>query len=196
MQYLINLDRNIFYTLNSLVNKSAGVDEIIKILAVYLVYLIPLAMVFFWIKSVIKKDTKDESFLLQLFIFSVISWQVIAAFLGKIINRARPFDYAGVKEVVFHLPSYSFPSDHALFLAFVTTYLFLGKYNKLGYVSLAITITVSLARVIGGLHWPGDVLGGWIIGAMLAYLFYLIRKPAEKYIFLPIINLLRVIHLA
>ncbi len=196
MQYLINLDRNIFYTLNSLVHKSTGLDEIIKMLAVYLVYLIPLALVIFWILSAIKKNTEDENFLLQIFTFSIISWQVIAAFLGKIINRARPFDYAGAKELVFHLPSYSFPSDHALFLAFITTYLFLGKYNKLGFISLIVTVIVSLARVIGGLHWPLDILGGWVIGALLAYLFYLIRKPFEKYIFLPIISLLRKIKLA
>ncbi|MCL5795271.1 MAG: phosphatase PAP2 family protein, partial [Patescibacteria group bacterium] len=69
-------------------------------------------------------------------------------------------------------------------------------YYKLGYISLVLTVIICFARVIGGLHWPADILGGWIIGVILAYVFYLISKPFEKYIFLPIIKLLRKLYLA
>lgn len=192
MQNLITLDQNIFFKLNSLIGTSLLLDEIIKIIAVYLVYIIPLLFIFFWF---FQKNEKTQKFLLELFITSVVSWQVIARVLGMIINRPRPSTFLGTKEVIFHPPTYSFPSDHALFLAYLTAYLYFSGYKKMGNIALIITILVSISRIFAGFHWPADVLAGWIIGALLAYLFYLIRKPIEKYIINPLWNFAKLIKL-
>jgi len=192
MQNLITIDRNIFLKLNSFIGKNQIIDEIVKITAVYIVYIIPILFIFFWFY---KKNEKTQKFLLELFITSVISWQVIARFLGMIINRPRPSTFLGTKEVIFHPPTYSFPSDHALFLAYITAYLYFSGYKKMGNISLVVTILVSISRIFAGFHWPADVLAGWIIGAFLAYLFYLIRKPIEKYIINPLWNLAKLIKL-
>lgn len=193
MQNLINLDQNVFYWLNSLIGHSSIFDSFIKVIAVYSVYLVPLLILFFWFY---KKDIETKVFLLTLFITSIISWEGIAKIIGKLIHRARPFDLPGAKEVLFHRPDYSFPSDHALFLMFLTTYLYLSGYKKWGNIALIATIIVSISRVIGGFHWPSDILGGWIIGAILAYLFWLIRKPIEKYISVPLVKLAKILKLA
>lgn len=190
---LQTMDQNLFYSFNSLIGHSTIFDFILKIIAIYAVYLVPILLIFFWFWH---KKEETQKFLLNLLIMLGISWQVITPIIGSLVNRARPFDLAGAHELVFHVPSYSFPSDHALFFAALTTYLFLGKYNKAGTVAFIATILVSFARVIGGLHWPGDILFGWILGALLAYLFWLIRKPIEKYITAPILGILKKIKLA
>lgn len=192
---LIILDQKVFSWFNSIIGLNSILDGIIKVVAVYTVYLVPVLLIifFFFSRNAVAADRleKLQKFLINLSITVLISWQVIARFLGMMFNRERPFDFVGAKELVFHLPSYSFPSDHALFFAFITTYLFLSGYKKWGWLVLIATILVSLSRITAGLHWPGDILGGWIIGVILAFLFYLIRKPIEKYIINPIYNLLK-----
>lgn len=186
---LIELDENVFSWVNSLAQRNIIVDDVIKTIAVYAVYLVPIIMLFFFFW---KPEEKRQKFLINLFGSSfLISLIIIAPLIGKWINRPRPFDLPGTHELVFHLPSYSFPSDHALFFAYVTTYLFLFGYKKWGWIALAATILISLFRVIAGLHWPGDILVGWILGVIFAYLFYLVRKPLGKYIINPIYDFLK-----
>ena len=193
MQNLINLDEKIFSWFNSMIEKSPIFDSIIKFSSVYLIYFVPVALLFFWFW---KKNEKNQLFLLNLTITSVISWQVIARIIGMIINRPRPENFAGTKELLFHPPTYSFPSDHALFLAFIAAFLFINGYKKIGWMALTITLIISISRIIIGFHWPGDILVGWILGIALAYFFYQIRKPMEEYIVKPLISIARKIGLA
>lgn len=178
MQSLINLDQNIFGILNSFLGKSEVADLVWKILAVYTIYLVPVLFIFFWFWN---KNETVQKFLLELFFGSVVSWQIIARILGEWINRPRPSTFLGAKEVLFHPPTYSFPSDHALFLAFLTTYLYFSGYKKMGNVGLIFTIFISIARIIGGFHFPADILAGWILGFILAFLFYKVKKYIQKY---------------
>jgi len=190
MQNIISLDEKVFYFFNSIVGENSFLDFIVKILAVYVVYLVPIIFLICWFYPTSPRlrgaSEKTQKFLIEMLAASVISWQVIARVVGVLINRPRPEAFAGTKELLFHPPTYAFPSDHALFLMFLTTYLYLYGYKKWGNIALFLTIVVSISRVIAGFHWPGDVLAGWVIGGMLAYLFYSIRKYIEKYIVNPL----------
>lgn len=215
MNSLINLDQNIFSWLNAWIGINPIFDNLIKIIAVYAVYSVPVLMLYFWFKPApprrspfprayseqaghLQGGNKEQTqrFLMNLFISVMISWQVITRILGEWINRPRPDSFAGTKEVLFHPPSYSFPSDHALFFAFMTTYLYLGGYKRIANIALVITILVSVFRVVGGFHWPGDILAGWLGGVLLAYLFYKIQKLVEKYISVQLIWLAKKMRLA
>ena len=91
-----------------------------------------------------------------------------------LIGRARP-------DVVSHLvevSSPSFPSGHALLSASI--YLTLGALLARQFpqpvlrryfiaVAACITVLVGLSRVYLGVHWPSDVLAGWLVGAMWAW---------------------------
>jgi len=192
MQNMIKFDQNIFSWFNSFVGQNEVFDQIIKFFAVYLIYLVPILFIFFWFW---KRNQKTQKFLLELFLTSVVSWQVIARIIGMVVNRPRPSTFAGAREIIFHPPTYAFPSDHALFLAFLTTYLYLSGYKKIGNLALAATIIISMSRIIVGFHWPADILAGWILGIILAYAFYLIKDKLEKYIINPLWDLLKKIKL-
>ena len=78
-----------------------------------------------------------------------------------------------------------FPSGHS-FMATVV-YLTLGtilaeaeqkKGIKVYFISIAIIISVlvGVSRVYLGVHWPSDVLAGWLIGAGWALMFWILVR--------------------
>ena len=76
--------------------------------------------------------------------------------------------------------AWSFPSGHATFFFAMATAIYL--YNKKWGIWFFVgAILISIGRVIAGLHYPSDILGGAIIGAFVAYVtFYVAQKLYPK----------------
>lgn len=79
----------------------------------------------------------------------------------------------------------SFPSGHSMLAA--STYLTLGallarvqrrKRIKVYILCVAITLTVlvGISRVYLGVHWPTDVLAGWVAGSAWALMCWLLAR--------------------
>jgi len=69
-------------------------------------------------------------------------------------------------------PSYGLPSGHAMnavsVWGFIATQL---KKNWAWAAALALILLISLSRLYLGVHFPTDVLGGWVFGAGLLWAF-------------------------
>lgn len=64
----------------------------------------------------------------------------------------------------------SFPSNHAINMAAIAT--FIGWHYRVLIVPLAgLAFLVGMSRIYVGVHYPGDVLFGWIWGVLFASLF-------------------------
>jgi undecaprenyl-diphosphatase len=92
--------------------------------------------------------------------------------IANAINRPRPFVAdPSLHHVALPISTTSFPSGHAFLLFTVAGIIFfLGRHPWLGWLLLLMAAVVSVARVVAGVHYPSDVLGGAILGLLLAKL--------------------------
>ena len=91
-----------------------------------------------------------------------------SSILKELFARARP-DVAPHLDVVSNL---SFPSGHAAnaMAILVLAALLLPARNRPLWVALAIVgaLTIGCSRLFLAVHWPSDVIGGWLWGAGFA----------------------------
>ncbi|MCA1560613.1 MAG: phosphatase PAP2 family protein [Acidobacteria bacterium] len=118
------------------------------------------------------------------FLASFGGWFINGA-LKELFQRPRPDIVPHLREVM----TMSFPSGHALTSAVV--YLTLGallmriaerrlvKFYCM-FVAAAATILVGATRMYLGVHYPTDVLAGWLIGLSWALLCWIIERAIER----------------
>jgi membrane-associated phospholipid phosphatase len=94
--------------------------------------------------------------------------------IKQIINVPRPLAVFGAEEFFHAGPGYkavSFPSGHAAAIFAITGIWIMGlrRHHVLRAALLVLAVLVSLSRVMVGVHWPIDLLGGMLGGWMSAW---------------------------
>jgi membrane-associated phospholipid phosphatase len=84
---------------------------------------------------------------------------------------------------LFDFHSYGFPSGGAQTAALLGTLLIYYWKSKWRFLVGGVYILlVSFSRIYLGAHYPLDVLGGWVLGFLLAFLFIHYQEKIEKYL--------------
>ena len=108
-----------------------------------------------------------------IYLFIPASGFVILSFLRKKINAPRPYE---VWEIVPLLdrdsPGQSMPSRH-VFSATIISMACLHASLTMGMICLTLSAFLGLVRVSGGVHFPKDVVVGYICGLVWGVLFFL-----------------------
>lgn len=139
---------------------------------VYFIYLVPIILLVCWFW-----EAKTKKVALKAVFAGLLSWLVVANILGRLINRPRPFEEDSIQEILFHRPSYSFPSDHAAFLFAISISFWLSGYRKLSYFCFALAVISSFSRIALGFHYPSDILAGVVLGLLIGWLVWLFDRP-------------------
>jgi undecaprenyl-diphosphatase len=187
---ILKVDQSWLLAINHFANSSPFWQVVFKIGGEYLIYAVPVGLVILWFWS-----AKSKKIALRATLAGAASWLIFARILGEIINRPRPFETGGVKEILFHRPTYSFPSDHAAFFFAMAFSFYFSGYKKLAYFSLATAGLMSLARIGLGFHFPLDIIAGAIIGLIVAWLVWLFDRPLN-YLYNFLITIAKKLYLA
>ncbi|WP_372370898.1 phosphatase PAP2 family protein [Candidatus Uabimicrobium sp. HlEnr_7] len=107
------------------------------------------------------------------FTFLLLFTVLINTILKEIFTRPRPF-VVHPQLQLFSAQGYSFPSGHAQIAVVFWGYLAYYLRNKVFWlISLTLILLIGISRVYLGVHYPTDVLCGWLVGSgCLAVYFY------------------------
>jgi undecaprenyl-diphosphatase len=174
-----------FSTLNNFIFETIGVNIIWYHITDYLGLLpIPMALAYLVIgviqsikrKSLFKVD--KEIIILGIFYILTVA---IYIFFEKVIVNFRPVLLDGILEA-------SYPSSHTFITICLCTSsiminkkLFNSKLTKILNIFLVVIMTfIIVGRLISGVHWFTDILGGIIISATLLAIFYSIISSLPR----------------
>lgn len=183
MDFLIDIDTDIFLFFNGM--HCDFIDRFMKLASdrfvwvpLYVALLVALVRMFGWRKAVI--------ITLAAIVAVTASDQLCAAVIRPEVQRLRPANLANPLSPLVHVVdgyrggSYGFPSCHAAnTFALVGLMLPLVRDVRFGIVMVVWALLNCYSRIHLGVHYPGDLLVGGLIGASIGLIcFYMVRVLA------------------
>lgn len=108
-----------------------------------------------------------------IYVFIPASGFVILSFLRKKINAPRPYEEWDIKPLLDRdSPGQSMPSRH-VFSATIISVACMHASLTMGMICLTLSAFLGLVRVLGGVHYPKDVLVGYACGLVWGVIFFL-----------------------
>ena len=170
------MNDTIFFFFYNLAHQSDFFDKLVVFFAVYFIYIVIISsflfLLFYYkilpsgnpIKELVSKWKK-----FILICVSGGSALVLAKILKTLIHTPRPFDVFSQVHPLFVETGYAFPSGHTIAASAIAFALFFTN-KKAGYVFMFFALIIGLARITAGVHFPIDILGGFVIGALVSSL--------------------------
>ena len=108
-----------------------------------------------------------------IYVFIPASGFVILSFLRKKINAPRPYEEWDIKPLLDRdSPGQSMPSRH-VFSATIISMACMHASLPIGMICLTLSAFLGLVRVLGSVHYPKDVVVGYICALVWGVIFFL-----------------------
>ena len=174
------MNESLFRFLNNMAGQNVFFDKLVWFSAEFLAFSVFIVLAYFVIKARGKRQAAIKNSVIILFT-ALLAW-ACADVIKYVFSNPRPFLVLDSVNLLFEHGSYdSFPSGHTtIFVAFASSFLFYSR--RLGLVMLFLAFVMGVSRVISGIHWPIDILGGFLLGGGFALLVqYSYLKYQERY---------------
>lgn len=169
------LDWTMFHWLNGHAGKYGWLDDVGKFAATRLAVVVVVTIVGGWLLAASSHMWRDRE-LPRALVTGVLVVGIslgLALLANNVIgyawDRPRPFEGHSQAHLIVHgSTDHSFASDHAT-AGFAFSFGALAALPRLALVLFVESVLMSLGRVYVGLHYPGDILGGVVLGAGAAF---------------------------
>ena len=176
------MDNFLFASVYSAAFKGVWTDALIILFAAYWEMVVAtVLLIYLWSPKINRIDLKVRA--------KKVGWALFSAMIARfgivelirfLYPRERPFVANGLDALINQNPlESSFPSGHATFFMALAVYLILAGNKKLGWFILISALVIGAARVAAGIHWPSDIIVGWLVGGLTGGLvFKLLNKKS------------------
>lgn len=179
IQQLLQLDLELFLAINGVGN--SFLDEVIPFYR-HKLFWVPLYV--YIVVFLLQKFPQNGLWILLFVTLSIgISDTVSSKWIKNSVQRLRPCNDPVLREeVTLRIRcggGYSFTSSHATnhgTLAFFLVFLLAEPKKWWSWALLIWAVSIGIAQVYVGVHYPSDVLGGLILGALIGGVFALLFR--------------------
>jgi len=165
-------DVPLFHVLNRLARRTPLMDVPVQFLMND--YIVPTALVLALLALWFAGRDGGERLDLQQTVLRALIALALASIVLKLINavylRPRPFTLDDGVRLLFYHPSDSSMPSNAATVCFALSLAVWLRQRRWGAVMLALSVGMTLARVIGGVHYPADIVAGAWLGGASAWL--------------------------
>ena len=188
LEYLNKLDVSLFLFINGFHN--SFFDEVM-VFASAKFFWIPL---YLFLLYFIIKDHKSKTYVILAFIvlLIVISDQLSVHAFKNVFQRLRPCHNDDLKLIVHTVKScggqYGFVSSHAMNSFALASFVgaLLSNYKWMPYLLYGWAGLIIYSRVYLGVHYPGDVIAGAILGMLIGFILIWFYRFTEAKVYLKI----------
>jgi undecaprenyl-diphosphatase len=152
----------LFLMINGTPATPAWVVGTALVVANYLVWLVPLALIGMWLSG----DNHRRAVAIRACAVAMVALGV-NQLIGLVWQHARPFMIGLGHTFLAHTPDSSFPSDHATVFSAVALTLLANRSLWSGSAMLVAGVAVAWARVFLGVHFPLDMIGAAAVACIV-----------------------------
>ncbi|MEZ0601117.1 phosphatase PAP2 family protein [Paraburkholderia sp. IW21] len=164
MNTLETFNQALFLMINATPSTPAWQIDVARLIADYLIYLVPLSLVAMWLFG----DARQREVAVHACCVTVLAL-ALNQMIGLVWQHPRPFVIGIGHTFLQHAPDSSFPSDHGTVFAGIALTLLLNGARRYGVAILLSGLAVAWARVFVGVHFPLDMVGAVAV-ACIAFL--------------------------
>ncbi|MBI2005529.1 MAG: phosphatase PAP2 family protein [Candidatus Aenigmarchaeota archaeon] len=125
---------------------------------------------------------RKDRMLALLMIVAIVADFMIVTVVKDLVARERPYQVLDVRQLVPEDDNRSFPSNHVQ-LSFLLSTIIFRFYRRFGIILFIISALIGFGRIYLGVHYPSDVIGGALIGVLIAVLILKVSTRYNRKIF-------------
>lgn len=192
----MSIDLWLFELINGLAGRTPLLDQVMQ--AFVSDYIGPtvqvLGLLGFWFEGLSPLERRGN----QRAVFRAVVALLLSGALVGLCNlfyfRDRPFRYHEVNLLFYYPTDSSFPSNSATVVFSIATTIWL-RNHRWGWSMMILAAGFAFSRVYCGVHYPADILAGFVLGAGTAWMLTRYGGWLNR-LFDPVIGLVRRLYLA
>ncbi len=180
------MNDHIFFFFYNFAHQSKLFDTLIYFTAEVLPYIAIFSVIFFlflhkekiFVNSPLKEFSRKLKEGVLVFLSATIAW-CTSQILKVLFHVERPFVVWNEVTALFSESGYAFPSGHATFFMALAFAIFL-IHKRIGTWFVVVAVLIGIARIVAGVHYPIDILAGFVLGVLVAYFSRFIYNQLNK----------------